>query len=276
MPADARRPRPRGPAARASTAGPPAPEVEGEVKGRAAILFSGTTWHLVAQKAAEELAAHYGVAAELWSATSYKRLREDALAVERWNRLHPTEAPRTPYVTERLAGRRRSGRGRVATSCGPSPTRSPAGCPGDWLSLGTDGFGRSDTRAALRRFFEIDHAHLVVGVLSQLALRGEVKTRDRRRGHPPLRHRSRSARPVEPGGLVSSARRSGLRDGLDAALAGRSRPSSGRSRSIRSPPDWPRSSATAPATSRAARSATSWRCPKRCSRSPSWRRPAGG
>jgi pyruvate dehydrogenase E1 component len=47
--------------------------------------------------------------------------------------------------------------------------------PGDWLSLGTDGFGRSDTRAALRRFFEIDHAHLVVGVLSQLALRGEVK-----------------------------------------------------------------------------------------------------
>ena len=48
--------------------------------------------------------------------------------------------------------------------------------PGDWLSLGTDGFGRSDTRAALRRFFEIDHAHLVVGVLAQLALRGEVKS----------------------------------------------------------------------------------------------------
>jgi pyruvate dehydrogenase E1 component len=150
-----------------------APEVEGELKGRAAILFSGSTWHL-AQKAAEELATQYGVAAELWSATSYKALREDAIAVERWNRLHPTEAPRTPYVTSRLA----EVNGPVVAVSDfmrAVPDQVARWVPGDWLSLGTDGFGRSDTREALRRFFEIDDAHIVVGVLSQLALRGEVK-----------------------------------------------------------------------------------------------------
>ena len=151
-----------------------APAVEGEVKGKAAILFSGTTWHL-ARQAAEDLAAHYGVAAELWSATSYKALREDAMAADRWNRLHPTEAPRTPYVTERLAG---VDGPVVAVSdfMRAVPDQVARWVPGDWLSLGTDGFGRSDTREALRRHFEIDHAHVVVGVLSQLALRGEVKS----------------------------------------------------------------------------------------------------
>jgi pyruvate dehydrogenase E1 component len=151
----------------------PAPPLSGEPRGRAALLFSGSTWHL-AQKAAEELATHYGVAADLWSATSYKRLREDALAVERWNRLHPTEAPRTPYVTQRLAG---VDGPVVAVSdfTRAIPDQISRWVPGDWLSLGTDGFGRSDTREALRRFFEIDHAHIVVGVLSQLALRGEIK-----------------------------------------------------------------------------------------------------
>jgi pyruvate dehydrogenase E1 component len=152
----------------------PAPTITGEVKGRAAILFSGPTWRL-ARQAAEELAAHYGVATELWSATSYKALREDALAAERWNRLHPGEAPRTPYVTERLSGV--DGPVVAVTDFMRAiPDQVARWVPGDWLSLGTDGFGRSDTREALRRHFEIDHAHLVVGVLAQLALRGEVKT----------------------------------------------------------------------------------------------------
>jgi pyruvate dehydrogenase E1 component len=151
-----------------------APAVEGEVKSRAAILFSGPTWRL-ARQAAEELATHYGVAAELWSATSYKALRDDAMAAERWNRLHPTEAPRTPYVTERLAGV--DGPVVAVTDFMRAvPDQVARWVPGDWLSLGTDGFGRSDTREALRRHFEIDYAHVVVGVLSQLALRGEVKT----------------------------------------------------------------------------------------------------
>jgi pyruvate dehydrogenase E1 component len=101
-------------------------------------------------------------------------LREDAIAVERWNRLHPTEAPRTPYVTSRLA----EVNGPVVAVSDfmrAVPDQVARWVPGDWLSLGTDGFGRSDTREALRRFFEIDDAHIVVGVLSQLALRGEVK-----------------------------------------------------------------------------------------------------
>jgi pyruvate dehydrogenase E1 component len=151
----------------------PAPHVEGEPKARAAILFSGSTWHL-AQQAAEDLAADYGVAAELWSATSYKALREEALSVERWNRLHPTEAPLTPYVTARLA----EVNGPVVAVTDfmrAVPDQISRWVPSDWLSLGTDGYGHSDTREALRRFFEIDTAHIVVGVLSQLALRGEVK-----------------------------------------------------------------------------------------------------
>jgi pyruvate dehydrogenase E1 component len=149
------------------------PAPEGDWKHRATILFSGSAWHL-AHEAAGELAEHYGVGAELWSATSFKRLRDNALGAERWNRLHPTEAPRTPFVTERLS-----------SSVGPIvavtdftravPDMIARFVPGDYVVLGTDGFGRSDTRAALRRHFEIDAAHVVVAVLSQLALRGDVK-----------------------------------------------------------------------------------------------------
>jgi pyruvate dehydrogenase E1 component len=120
------------------------------------------------------LAQDHDVAVELWSATSYKAMREDALAVERWNRLHPTEAPRTPYVTETLAA-----------SDGPFvavtdfmkivPEQVARWVPGRFVALGTDGYGRSDTRAALRRHFEVDAAHLVVAVLHELAVAGDAK-----------------------------------------------------------------------------------------------------
>jgi pyruvate dehydrogenase E1 component len=139
---------------------------------RATILFSGTAQG-PARAAAAELAERHGVAAELWSATSYKKLREEAMAVERWNVLHPDAEPRTPLVTERLAG-----------SAGPVvavtdfmravPDQVSRWVPGSYTSLGTDGFGRSDTREALRRFFEIDAGHVVVAVLSSLAESGEV------------------------------------------------------------------------------------------------------
>jgi pyruvate dehydrogenase E1 component len=147
--------------------------VEGEVKGRAAILFSGPTWRL-AQHAADELAAHYGVATELWSATSYKRLREQALRVERWNRLHPEEEPRVPVVTELLE-----------SSDGPIvsvtdfmtmvPDQVAKWMPRDFIVLGTDGYGRSDSRAALRKFFETDKGHVVVAALSGLVRTGRMK-----------------------------------------------------------------------------------------------------
>jgi len=140
---------------------------------RATILFSGPAHH-AARQAQVELAEHYDVGAELWSATSYKRLREQALSVERWNRLHPNEVPLTPLVTERLA----------ATE-GPIvavtdfmkivPDQISRWAPQPFVPLGTDGFGRSDTRDALRRFFETDAPNVVVTVLSALARQGEIK-----------------------------------------------------------------------------------------------------
>ena len=147
----------------------PAPEGSGH---RAAILFSGTAQD-AARRAQAELAEHYGVGAELWSATSYKALREEAMEVERWNRLHPQAEPRTPFVTRSLAG---VGGPIVAVtdSMRMVPDQVARWVPGTYLSLGTDGFGRSDTREALRRFFETDAGHVVVAVLTGLAADGIV------------------------------------------------------------------------------------------------------
>jgi pyruvate dehydrogenase E1 component len=150
-----------------------APAPDGPSKP-ATILFSGSAQR-AARAAAAELAEHYDVAAELWSATSYKALREDAMAAERWNRLHPSQDKRTPVVTELLG-----------TTSGPIAAVSdfmrmvpeqigryvPEGRP--FHVLGTDGMGRSDTRESLRRFFEIDAGHVVVAVLTGLLEAGEV------------------------------------------------------------------------------------------------------
>jgi pyruvate dehydrogenase E1 component len=139
---------------------------------RATILFSGSA-NLAAREAQTELAERWGVAAELWSATSYKKLREDALAVERWNRLHPHEQPHEAYITQQL----NTSQGPVVavtdfmTSVADQVSRW---IPRRFIPLGTDGFGRSDTRARLRRFFETDSAHVVVAVLRSLAADGEV------------------------------------------------------------------------------------------------------
>jgi pyruvate dehydrogenase E1 component len=148
-----------------------APAPEGADR-RAAILFSGTAQG-AARAAQAELAEHYGVGAELWSATSYKALREEAMAVERWNRLHPQAEPRTPYVTRSLAG---VGGPIVAVTdyMRMVPDQVARWVPGTYLSLGTDGFGRSDTREALRRFFETDAGNVVVAVLTGLAADGLI------------------------------------------------------------------------------------------------------
>ena len=141
---------------------------------RATLLFSGSAQG-AARAAVIELAERYDVAVELWSATSYKALRDEAIGVERWNRLHPTDAPRVPLVGRLLAD-----------AAGPVvavsdfmkivPEQVARFLPGHhFVPLGTDGFGRSDTREALRRHFEIDMPHVVVGVLSALAAQGEVK-----------------------------------------------------------------------------------------------------
>jgi pyruvate dehydrogenase E1 component len=140
---------------------------------QATILFSGPA-QAAARTAQQELLEHYGVAADLWSATNYKLLREEAVDVERWNLLHPGAEQRVPYVTGLL----RDGSGPVvAVSDYMKMVADQVGrwIPRRYVTLGTDGFGRSDTREALRRFFEVDAGHVVVATLSGLAADGAIK-----------------------------------------------------------------------------------------------------
>ncbi|HWG73844.1 MAG TPA: pyruvate dehydrogenase (acetyl-transferring), homodimeric type [Acidimicrobiales bacterium] len=140
---------------------------------KATILFSGSAFR-AAVEAQRLLVDNHDVTAELWSATSYKALREDAMSVERWNRLHPTEAPRTPYVTEALA----AAEGPIVAVTDfmkAIPDQVARWAPGYFTPLGTDGFGRSDTREALRRHFETDAANVIVAVLDGLRAVGEGK-----------------------------------------------------------------------------------------------------
>ncbi len=141
---------------------------------RATILFSGIS-HIAAREAAAELAEHYDVAAELWSVTSYKRLREDALAAERHNRLHPSRERHVPLVTQ-LLDQSHGPITAVSDFMKIVPEQVARFAPKErpFNILGTDGMGRSDTRAALRRFFEIDTGHVVVGVLTGLLETGEI------------------------------------------------------------------------------------------------------
>jgi pyruvate dehydrogenase E1 component len=144
-----------------------------ERKHRAQILGSGIAVN-EALKAQEILAADHDVAADVWSATSYQRLRVDGLETERWNRLHPDQPRRQPYVTKQLE----SAEGpvvAVSDSIKAVPDQVARWVPAPFVPLGTDGFGRSDTRAALRRYFEVDAHHIVVATLAALAEFGDVK-----------------------------------------------------------------------------------------------------
>ena len=155
-------------------AAPEPDTVQGNGRVRhATLLFSGPAWS-AATEARRMLATEWGVAADCWSATSYKALREDALAAERWNRLHPTAPARRPYITEALSGC--EGPVVAVTDFMKSvPDQVARWVPAIFRPLGTDGFGRSDARAQLRRYFEVDAEHVVVAVLSALAELGEAK-----------------------------------------------------------------------------------------------------
>ena len=141
-------------------------------RSRVQLLGSGPILRqtLMAQ---ETLARDYGVASDLYSVTSYKELRREALEIERWNLLHPTETPRHCYVQKLLAGKQ--GPFIAASDYMHLVTEQIAKwVPGRLVTLGTDGFGRSDTRENLRRHFEIDAAHITFAALSELHRRGEV------------------------------------------------------------------------------------------------------
>jgi pyruvate dehydrogenase E1 component len=119
---------------------------------------------------ADLLAADFGIAADVWSVTSFTELRRDGLEVERWNRLHPTAQPRPSRVESNLDGR--EGPAVAATDyirTFADQIRPFVGRDRSYTVLGTDGFGRSDYRAKLRSFFEVDRHHVAVAALKALA-----------------------------------------------------------------------------------------------------------
>jgi len=126
-----------------------------------------------ALKAQEILAEKYDVSADVWSITSYKRLRSEALAAQRWNMLHPKEPPRKSFLEKTLSKETGVFVG-VSDNVKLVSDQISGWVPGGLFSLGTDGFGRSDTRENLRRFFEIDAECTVVGTLYALSQRDKV------------------------------------------------------------------------------------------------------
>jgi pyruvate dehydrogenase E1 component len=125
-------------------------------------------------KAQSVLEAEYGVGTDVWSVTSYGELYREGHAAERWNLLHPGETPRVPYVARVLQNE--PGVFVAASDYVKAlPDSIDRWLPRPLVVLGTDGFGRSDSRAALRDFFEVDHRYVVVGALAALARDGAIE-----------------------------------------------------------------------------------------------------
>ena len=147
-----------------------------EGRPRVRLLGSGSILNETL-KAADLLEERYNVAADVWSVTSYKQLHREAEDVARWNLLHPGEPSRTPYVSECL--------GDVSGPCIAAsdyvkavPAVIARWIRGPFIVLGTDGFGRSDGREALREFFEVDAAHIAFAAVSALAGQGKIDKND--------------------------------------------------------------------------------------------------
>ena len=130
-----------------------------------------------ALKAQEILAEKYNIASDVWSVTSYTQLRREAEDVQRWNMLHPTETPRTSYVEDQLEGLEGPfiSASDYVKALGEQLTPF---IPGDYYVLGTDGLGRSETREALRRHFEVDAESITIATLSRLSKSGVLKAKD--------------------------------------------------------------------------------------------------
>jgi pyruvate dehydrogenase E1 component len=147
-------------------------QIGGRGKVRVSLLGSGTILRecLAAAKILED---DFQIPADVLSITSFSELRREALECERWNLLHPNENPRVPYVRQMLQGR--EGPVVAATDYMRTvPDQIRQWVPGRYVTLGTDGYGRSDSRAALRGFFEMDRRYIVVAALKALADDGRV------------------------------------------------------------------------------------------------------
>src|SRR5689334_10391280 len=141
--------------------------------GRAQLLGSGAILPQVIE-AQKILAEKYNVAADVWSVTSYKELYKDGIDCERWNMLHPAEKQRVPYVSQVLGNTE----GVIVAASDyikMVPFSIARWCPRPLRVLGTDGFGRSEGRAALRNFFEVDARFVTLATLSQLARENKIK-----------------------------------------------------------------------------------------------------
>ncbi|MGH3164224.1 MAG: transketolase-like TK C-terminal-containing protein, partial [Streptosporangiaceae bacterium] len=152
-------------------------ESKSKAKARVQLMGSGTILREVLA-AAELLEQDWGVAADVWSATSFTELRRDGLAAERWNLLHPEDTPRVPYVTqclEKRAGPVIAASDYIKTFADQIRPFVPGGRP--YRVLGTDGFGRSDSRAKLRYFFEVNRHFVAVAALKALADKGDGKAK---------------------------------------------------------------------------------------------------
>lgn len=147
-------------------------EGHGESTLHVQLLGSGSILR-EALAAAELLEKDFGAAASVWSVTSFTELRRDGLTAQRWNRLHPDEEPRSSFVGRCMQGR--PGPFVAATDYVKSyADQIRPFLPGRYIVLGTDGFGRSDRRAQLRRFFEVDRYHIAVAALQGLADEGKL------------------------------------------------------------------------------------------------------
>ena len=135
-------------------------------------LFGSGPMLTEAVKAQQILAEKYGVPADVWSVTSYNELRREALSIERWNRLHPAEPEKRPYILQALEG----AEGAIIAASDYMkvvPDQLAPWLPGRMVALGTDGFGRSDNRQHLRQHFEVNAASIAAAALSRLAREGK-------------------------------------------------------------------------------------------------------
>ena len=156
---------------------------------RVQLLGSGTILREVLA-GADLLAEDFGVAADVWSVTSFTELRREGIDADRWNMLHPTEEARVPWVTSSLAGHE----GPVIASTDYVRAFADGIRPfvdRPYRVLGTDGFGRSDFRRKLRRFFEVDRHYVAVAALKELADQGKVEPVGGQAGHRAVRDRHR-------------------------------------------------------------------------------------